>query len=200
MNSTSDKFNESLESSNLGVGLQMNNFHVDLNGDVLSQFIYFLTISLSHIVGPLLVCGIIIFEKNGGDRQKRNIINRLLSLALVNNVVFTFIDAICIVWKEIFGLIDFSVMLKIEFFGYVTTTNFIILSNQITAIKYLHIIVWKRVRELNDEFLTFFLSCTSICLSICIWVVEHMKTHHSVILPWFRKYSADFPVSAMGPR
>ena len=130
-------------------------------------------IGSNHAIGPILMLGIVLFEINGGDSQKRNIINRLQSIALINLITFTCILGGCKIWRQAVGLIPFNTMKILERVGYVICTNIILLMDEMTILKYLHIIVWKRVKGLNDEFMAFFCALTTLVWSLTITFIDH---------------------------
>ena len=88
--------------------LQYQIFHEALFSTTSYQIVNYLIFSLIHVVGPILLAGIVSFEKYGGDPQKRNIINRLLSLALINQIVYITLVGGSKICREIFGLISFE--------------------------------------------------------------------------------------------
>ena len=49
--------------------------------------------------------------------------------------------------------------------------------NEMTILRYLHIIVWKRVRGLDDGFWAFFLSTATIGWSCWQCIFEHTPPH-----------------------
>ena len=130
-------------------------------------------IGSNHAIGPILMLGIVLFEINGGDSQKRNIINRLQSIALINLITFTCILGGCKIWRQTVGLIPYNTMKILESVGYVICTNIILLMDEMTILKYLHIIVWKRVKGLNDEFMAFFCALTTLVWSLTITFIDH---------------------------
>jgi hypothetical protein len=71
------------------------------------------------------------------------------------------------------GLISCNAMFWIECFGYIICNNVIMFMNQMTILRYLHIIVWKRVKDLDDGFLALMLSNATFGVSIWQCVYEH---------------------------
>ena len=67
----------------------LDNLHEYLYGSIWTKiFLYWIAVFITHIIGPILLSGMIIFETFGGDSQKRNVINRLLSLCWANQIIF----------------------------------------------------------------------------------------------------------------
>ena len=167
--------NFSIEILNVSTNMQLERLHDSLYGSVLCKIIYIFLLVLTHVLGPLAVVGIIAYEKRSGDPKKRNIINRLQTFGLTNQIIFSTILGLVRVWREIFGLIDFEIMIRIECLSYIAGLNFLFLFNEMTVIQVMYIVVWKRVKEINDEFWAFFLSLTTTCISCCITTVEHIS-------------------------
>ena len=165
--------NLSIEIVSISTNTQLERLHDYLYGSVPCKIVYVLLLVLTHVLGPLALVGIIAYEKRGGDPQKRNIINRLQTIGLTNQIIFSTLIGLVRVWREIFGLIDFDAMIWIECFCYIAGLNFLLLFNEMTIIQFMYIVVWKRVKEINDEFWAFFLSLTTTSVSCWIAIVEH---------------------------
>jgi hypothetical protein len=173
MNLSLGNMNESIELLNATTYFDLNTFYDYLNTTLPAKIVYVLLTIITYIVGSTLVLGIIIFERKAGDPQKRNVINRLFSMALINQILFFSLVGGCRFWRIAFGLIDPDVMIWIEGFGYIFCSNFFLFMNQMTIFRYLHIVVWKRVKGLDDEFWAFFLSAGTAGLSCWQYVCEH---------------------------
>ena len=152
----------------------LNKLNNDLYGSTEAKIGFGFMMGINHVIGPILVLGIVLFETNGGDSQKRNIINRLQSIALINLMIFTFLLGGCKIWRQAVGLIQFNTMKILESVGYVICINIILLMDEMTILKYLHIIVWKRVKGLNDGFLAFFCALTTLLWSLTVTFVDHL--------------------------
>ena len=139
----------------------LNKLNDDLYGSTAAKIGFGFMLGINHVIGPILMLGIVLFEMNGGDPQKRNLINMLQSLALINLVIFTCLLGGCKIWRQAVGLIHFDTMKILERVGYVIIANIILLMVQCTILKYLHIVVWKRVKGLNDGFLAYFCGFTT---------------------------------------
>ena len=158
---------------NATTNIELHNYHDDLFQSIPAKISYYVFVFITHVIGPTLMAGIISFEKWGGDSQKRNVINRLFSYALANLLVFTCLIGICRMWRDSVGVIDSKIMIWIECFGYISVTNFLLFTNQMAVLKYLYIVVWKRVKELDDGFWGFYLSTVTVCWSSFQCVIEH---------------------------
>ena len=108
MNTSCEENNDTMTFLDNSTDFQLNSLHEYLYGSIPSKIFYFLMVFIEHLLGPVLMSGIVIFEKYGGDPQKRNILNRLLSMALTNQIMFSLVFGLCKVWRGAFGLIDFS--------------------------------------------------------------------------------------------
>ena len=183
--------NNSFLSTNATTYLQYFHFHDQLYDNIPAKIIYVFLLFTIHIVGPILLSGIIIFERKGGDPQKRNVINRLFSKSLTNLIIFNIVIGGSKICREVFGLLNFNIMILIEYIGYISASNIILYSNEMTIIKYLHIIVWKRVKGINDEFWAFFLSAVTLSWSTWQCIQEHIPNEMSMYL--FKISSANFP-------
>lgn len=58
--------------------------------------------------------GVVLFEMNGGNPQKRNLINMLQSVALINLMILTCLLGACNVWRQVVGLIQFDTIKILE--------------------------------------------------------------------------------------
>ena len=191
MNISLEEINDTLPLLNDSTDFKLNSLHTYLYGRLPTKMAYFFMMFITYIVGPMLVSGIIIFEKYGGDPQKRNLINRLLSMALMNQIMLSVLVGVCRVCREMFGLIDFNIMLWIESFGYILLTNFILFMNQMTILQYLYIIVWKRVRMIDDGFWALFLCMLTVCWSCCFAMTDHIPNRMCIHV--FKMITANLP-------
>ena len=152
----------------------LNKLNNDLYGSTVAKIGFGFMVGINHVIGPILMLGIVLFEMNGGDPQKRNLINMLQSIALINLILFTCLLGGCKIWRQVVGLIQFDTMKILERVGYVMLANIILLTDQMTILKYLHIIVWKRVKGLNDGFLAYFCGFTTLLWSLTITLIDHL--------------------------
>ena len=176
MNSTQSN-SSALPPTNVSADFEPNNMYYHLYGDSWSKtFLYLFTIFIVHILGPILNSGIIIFESFGGDPQKRNVINRLLSLCCANQIIFALILGFCRIWRETFGLIDVSIMVWIEGFAQTFAKSIILFYDEMTILRFLYIVVWKRVRIFDDNFWTLYLSMLTYLWCCCLTIIDKQSS------------------------
>ena len=170
---------------------KLNDLYDYLYGGFPAKAAYFCMTFIVHFLGPIILLGIVAFEKYGGDPQKRNIINRLQSLALINQIMLSLMLGVCRVWRAIFGLIDFDVMVWIESIASIFCANFILFWDQMAIIQFLYIVVWKRFRALDDEFWAFFLFLLTLCWTCSLSIIEHIPNQLTTYA--FKMNTADLP-------
>ena len=88
-------------------------------------------------------------------------------------MLYCIVIGVCRLWREIFGLIDNSYMIGVECFVSILSSNFVFLITEMTIIRYLYIIVWKRVKEIDDEFWACFLNIVTTFYSSWMTMIEH---------------------------
>ena len=101
-------------SMNLSTNTKLEIYYEELFGDPTAKFAQIVLLTLTHLIAPILLSGIIAYEKYGGDSQKRNIINRLQTLGVASIIMGSVIHGIALILRELFGLIDFDVLIWIE--------------------------------------------------------------------------------------
>ena len=147
--------------------------HEYLYGSPLAKTAEFFLMFINQVVGTILLAGIIAYEKRGGDPQKRNIINRLQSTLFENMIFVKSVVGLVKLSREIFGLIEFSVMIWFECFLSMGIYNIMLLFIEIAVIQFMYIVVWKRMKQINDEFWSFYLNVTTSCLSFWLVLFDH---------------------------
>ena len=85
-------------------------------------------------------------------------------------------------------------MIVIERIAYASMSNIVLLMDEMTILKYLHIIVWKRVKGLNDGFFAVFLGLTTLLTSLTITTVDHIS-YMTLLLPQFKMLVGNSPYS-----
>ena len=127
---------EENNTSNLLLGsyadVELNTMHESLYGGTWGKIVYYFMIFICYIVGPILHLGIIIFETFGGDPQKRNVINRLMSLCCANMIFVMSVNGVCRVWRDLFGLIDVQIMIWIDWICRIPILSVLFSFNQMT--------------------------------------------------------------------
>ena len=143
-----------------------------LYGDIEWKIILYTTIFLILIIGPILMFGIVIFEVFGGDSQKRTILNRLLSGFLINAAIFGVIIGVSRIVRDCYGLVDSRLGLFIR----VARMNVEIASYLfflcLTIWRYLFIVVWKRMRGVQDNFFSTFISLSIYAFSAWVTIAK----------------------------
>ena len=118
----------------------------------------------------------------GGDPQKRNVINRLLSLCCTNAILLSSLVGSCRVWRELFGLIDVQAMTWIEGVGQILLTSVLFFVNEMTILRFLYIVVWKHVVVFDDRFWTLFLTLVTYSWALCLTILNKCVSQLSLIL------------------
>ena len=80
--------NDSIEILKVSTNTKLEKLHDEMYGSLGSKFGYYILLIISHVIAPVLLAGMIAYEKRGGDPQKRNIINRLQSIGIINQMLF----------------------------------------------------------------------------------------------------------------
>ena len=182
------KMNDSLQLTisltvnlNSSTNAELERFHEELFGSPTAKLAQIILLVINHIIAPILLAGIIAYEKYGGDPQKRNTINRLQSNGIANIITLIEIQGMVRIGREIFGLIDFDVMIWVECFYCMCGCNAIFFFAEMSVLQTLYIVVWKRVKAINDEFCALFLTITTNVISFWVVLVDH--TPHRMIIP-----------------
>ena len=144
-------------------------FYNYLYGDTSGKIVLISNLIISSIIGPTLMIGIVIFEVLGGDSQKRTILNRLLSACLINAAISFIGIGIMRVIRDAFGLFDYNIALTLRLFIRFFGNSAYIYYNVLTIFRYLFIVVWKRMRGVQDKFWSYF-----IWFSVCVFEMWHI--------------------------
>ena len=180
--------NDSLTMTNVSTDFVLNNLHSQLYGSTLGKLGYFFMACLMNmVVGPILLSGITVFEVFSGDPQKRNVINRLMSLCSVHLILLSILIGCCQVWRGTLGLIDVHVMTWIEGVGEFLVSNVVLFYDEMTILRFLYIVVWKRVVELDDKLWTIVLCVVNYSWSFCLLIIN--RQFSAVTHPFFKKYT-----------
>ena len=136
-----------------------------LYGDLTGKAILYVNIMLSSLIGPTLMFGIVIFEMFGGDSQKRTIMNRLLSAFLINGAILIAILGICRSVRDVVGPFDYNTALFFRVSASFFKLAAYFFYNSLTICRFLFIVVWKRMKGIQDKFWAYFLFLLAYSLS-----------------------------------
>ena len=139
-----------------------------LYADIEGKIILYISIFFTFLIGPILMLGIVTFEMFGGDSQKRTIINRLLSGFLGNAAVFGFMMGVSRIIRDGYGLVDSRLGMCIQFTCMVLRNSAYLYYCNLTIWRFLFIVVWKRMRGVQDDFFSIFITLSIYVF--CVWV------------------------------
>ena len=143
-----------------------------LYGDIEWKIILYTTIFLIMFIGPILMFGIVVFEIFGGDSQKRTIINRLLSGFLINAAIFGIMIGVSRIVRDCYGLVDSRLGLFIRVARMNVKIACYMFFFCLTIWRYLFIVVWKRMRGVQDNFFSTFISLSIYAFSAWFTVAK----------------------------
>ena len=136
-----------------------------LYGDTPGKIVLYSNIVLSSLIGPILMFGIVTFEMFGGDSQKRTIVNRLLSALLINAAMLSILVGIRRITRDTVGLLDYNLALFFRISAIFFHIAAGIFYNALTVFRFLFIVVWKRMRGIQDKFWFYLFSFSAYFLS-----------------------------------
>ena len=128
-----------------------------LYGDATGKTTLYINILLSSVLGPTLMFGIVIFEMFGGDSQKRTIMNRLLSAIFINGAILSMILGICRISRDVVGPFDYNTAMFFRISAFFFKHAAYFFYNSLTICRFLFIVVWKRMKGIQDKFWAYFL-------------------------------------------
>ena len=137
-------------------------------GTAEGKIVLYTSLFLVYIVGPVLAIGIVLYENFGGDRQKRTIVNRLLSFGVGNIAVYCVLSGTFRVIRDVCGLLDYRMMVWINSIASIIKVAGLFSYNQMTIWRFLFIVVWRRIKFMDDEFLMRFLGLSTYMISFMI--------------------------------
>ena len=141
-----------------------------LYGGTGGQILFYSSTCLFSFFGPILMFGIVIFEMFGGDSQKRTIVNRLLSEILINTALWSILVGATRIARNVFGLLEIDVAMFVRLLTVFLRIAIYIFYNLLTISRFLFIVVWRRMRGVQDRFwMLFFIIAT---YSIAFWSVS----------------------------
>ena len=172
-----------------------------LYGDFKGKIILYISIFFVYLIGPILMLGIVKFEMLGGDAQKRTIINRLLSGLLGNVTFFGFIMGVSRIIRDGYGLVDSRLGMYIQFTRMVLRNAAFLYYGNLTIWRFLFIVVWKRMRGVQDYF---FSTVTTLSIYVfCVWVnvakiIEGFDPNERLLIYQYDKPKANATTKVIG--
>ena len=137
-----------------------------LYGNITLCVTYYFGLALVFILGPLLSLPIVFYERFGADRQKRTIINRLLSLIFINITMQSCIWSGFRLVRGTVGLLEDDSILPIIMFSQVLSISSLFFSTEVTILRFLYIVVWRRMKTINDDFWNVVLMISTYAFSV----------------------------------
>ena len=130
------------------------------------------------LVGPFLSITIVFYEYFGSDRQKRTILNRLSSHIFLNIAINSFIWSIIRILRDILGLLNYSFITPVALFsaGIWISSSFFL--TELTVTRFLYIVIWKRLKAINDDFWNCVLLLSNILVAIYFCIGIHLFGYH----------------------
>ena len=123
-----------------------------LYGNVSSRICYYAVIALILFLAPLLCTSIVLYEHFGADRQKRTIINRLSSQFFINIAIQSIIWSIMRILRDVLGLLPTHLITPVIVVSNTMKLSSVLFLTELTVVRFLYIVVWKRMKLINDAF------------------------------------------------
>ena len=142
-----------------------------------SSVFYYILLLIILIFGPFLCVTIVVYENFGSDRQKRTIINRLSSHVFSNIAINSFIWSILRIIRDNVGLLSHSLAASINSISAVVWISSTFFITELVIFRFLYIVVWRRMKEINDEFWHYILLLSNILISITFAVGNYLCGH-----------------------
>ena len=139
-----------------------------------SSLFYYILLLIILIFGPFLCVTIVVYENFGSDRQKRTIINRLSSHVFSNIAINSFIWSILRIIRDNVGLLSHSLAASINSISAVVWISSTFFITELVIFRFLYIVVWRRMKEINDEFWHYILLLSNILISITFAVGNYI--------------------------
>ena len=137
-----------------------------LYGDSFSRIIYYFGIAIVLLLGPLSCTAIVLYERFGADSQKRTIINRLSSLFFTNIAIQSIIWSILRILRDSLGLLPTHLITPVILVSHSIKLSTMLFITEITVLRFMYIVVWKRMRTLNDDFWGIVLAISTYLVAI----------------------------------
>ena len=129
----------------------LNDIYEYIYGNTVSYTFYYVVLVLSLTLGPLLCSTIVLYEQFGADRQKRTIINRIVSYIFSNIAINSFIWGLVRILRDVYGLLPAQLVTWIFFFTKFIRISTVLFATELTIFRFLYIVIWKRMKSINDE-------------------------------------------------
>ena len=152
----------------------LNDIYEHLYGNMASYIVYYVVLVLSLTVVPLLCSTIVLYEHFGADSQKRTIINRISSLIFTNIAINSFIWAILRIMRDVYGLLPVTLVAWIFVFTKSIQTSTLLFASELTIFRFLYIVIWKRMKSINDEFWMRVLARSTYLMALYIRLVAFL--------------------------
>ena len=153
-------------------------------GDVASYIMYYMFIVLSLTVCPLLCISIVLYEHFGADRQKRTILNRILSCTLSNIAILSFFWGLLRILRDALGLLPPLPITWLHFFTKSIAYSTILFTSELAMFRFLFIVVWKRMKAINDEFWMTVLAMSTYLIAFYSILTAHFIGSNVAKMPW----------------
>ena len=159
-------FNTStLNVSNYIVNISSTEIYDHLYGNTFSYVIYCIVLGLILFVGPLLCLSIVLYERFGGDRQKRTIMNRLTSIIFTNIAFQSVIWSILRIVRDVFGLLPPHIFRIVTFVPQICVMSTLLFVTELTVFRFLYVVVWRRMKTIEDDFFEVVLTLSTLLIA-----------------------------------
>ena len=135
-------------------------------GNITLCVTYYFGLALVLILGPLLSLTIVFYERFGADRQKRTIINRLLSIIFIHIAMQSCIWSVFRLVRGTVGLLEDDSIVLIIMLSQVLMMSSLFFSTEVTILRFLYIVVWRRMKTINDDFWNVVLMISTYAISV----------------------------------
>ena len=149
-----------------------------LYGDYFVRIFYYIVLILILFVGPSLCITVVLYEKFGADRQKRTILNQLSSHIFLNIAINSFTWSILRILRDSLGLLNTHFITPVALFSagiWISSTLFI---TELTVSRFLYIVIWKRLKEINDDFWNCIALLSNILIAVYFCIGIHLCGYH----------------------
>ena len=142
-----------------------------LYGDPFSRIVYYFWIALVLLLGPLACTTIVLYERFGADSQKRTIINRLSSLFFTNIAIQSIIWSILRILRDSVGLLPTHLITPVILVSVSIKLSSLLFITEFTVLRFMYIVVWKRMRTINDDFWSMVLAISTYLVAIYLAIL-----------------------------